>query len=154
MSKLDSLKEVGSRIRWKSVLAVIVVVIIAVIALTSLPSGYAVKDDIGLKAGANPDAIKPGGKASLEVEVKNMGEEKTEVEVEAKAYDELLLFQNTTSTVIKTSVKIGPKEVRKLYFEMELEPAALEGKYRIDVTAKTENRIEGVTYPVYVNVKR
>ncbi|MDD5111629.1 MAG: hypothetical protein PHG85_03725 [Candidatus Altiarchaeota archaeon] len=154
MSKLDSLKEVGSRIRWKSVLAVIVVVFIAIIALTSLPSGYTVKDDIGIKAAANPDTIKPNGKTTLEIEVKNMKEDRVEVEIGAKAYDELLTFSNTSSTQVMTTVKIGPKEVRRLYFDMELMDGALEGKYGIEISAKPENKIEGVVYQLYINVRK
>lgn len=154
MTKLDSIKDVGARIRWKSVLAVLFVLVVVILVFRSFPSGYAVKDDIGLRANANPDSIAVGGRTILEVEVKNMGQDdEVESTVSAKAYDERLIFANTSSTVIETVVRIGPKETRKLSFDMTVLSGALEGTYRVDVTAKAENRIEGVKVPVYINVE-
>jgi len=73
--------------------------------------------------------------------------------VVAEAYDENFIFINTTSTKVESVIKIGPKETRRLSFGMTLLPGALEGIYRVDVTAKSQNRIEGVKVPVYINVE-
>jgi hypothetical protein len=154
MTKLDSLKEVGSRIRWKSVLAVIFALLIVILVFRSIPSGYSVKDDIGLKAYADPDSIRMDDTTKLRIEVKNTGSDKEiEAVVVARAYDELLVFENTSSTVVEASLKVGPKETRRLTFEMKVLPGANEGTYRVDVSAKPVNKIEGVKEPVFINVE-
>jgi len=153
--KLDTLKEVSSRIKWKSVLAVLIVLAIVLLVFRNIPSGYTVKDDVGLKAYANPDTIKLDGRTSLEIEIKNTGQERgIETLVSANAYDQNIIFTNTSSTSVELSVKIGPKEVRKLSFEIQLSPGALEGTYCIDVTVKPEGRIEGVKVPVCIPAEK
>ncbi|MBM3309059.1 MAG: hypothetical protein FJY77_02295 [Candidatus Altiarchaeales archaeon] len=154
MAKLDSLKEVGSRIRWKSILAVLFVILVVILVFRNLQSGYVVKDNIGLRAYAEPGSTKVGGSTILQIEVKNLGQDQdVGVAVTARAYDERFVFTNTSSTLVEAGVRVGPKEVRRLSYEMKL-LSPLEGTYGVEVTAKAENKIEGVKEQVYVNVER
>lgn len=152
--RVDSLKDIGSRIRWKSVLAVVFLLVVVVLVFRNFPAGYVVKDEIGLDAYAEPDVIRPDGRTVIRVEVKNMAQEGENMPalVEAKAYNENLVFTNTSGTSVEAMVKIGPKESRRLSFDMAILPGALEGTYRVDVTARLEGRIEGAVKPVYIRV--
>jgi len=155
MYKLDSLKEIGARIRWKSIIAVLFVIIVAVLVFRNLlQSGYAIKDNVGLRVYADPGSMNLGGKTIIQIEVKNMGQDRDlGVTVTARAYDERFVFMNTSSTMVESSVKVGPKEVRKLSYEMKM-LSPLEGTYGVEVTAKADNRIDGVEEQVYINVEK
>lgn len=148
------IKSILSRIKWKSVVAVILFIVIIFFAFKNLPSQHKVKDDLGVSAVVDPDVIGPGGKSAIDIEIENFNkDEDVDVIVTAKSYDEKLVFYEFYNTTVQREIKVGPTEIRKLKFKVKLQPGALEGKYRIDVEAKEKNKGSGAEYQVYLTVE-
>ena len=133
----------------------LLVAVLAVL-LKSIPLGYTVGGEVGLKVKANPDKVVPGGTSTLEVELKNVNPDKNvAVIVEARAHDSDLYFvESYTQAYRASSIRIGPEGVRKTSFNVKCKPTTLEGKYRIDVSAKDEGKEKGAEAQVFITVEK
>jgi len=146
-------KDIISRIRWKSVILVLVLIIVVVLLFKSLPFQPKVRDNVGISLSADPDTIPPGGKSTIDVEVTNLHSTDTlNMVVSVKTHDEKLVFSNNNMTIFQ-EVSVGPKETRKLKFNVRLLSGALEGKYSIDASAREKSSIVGVEDTIYLNVE-
>lgn len=151
--KLDSARDLLSRIKWVPVVGVLLLVILvsAAVLIIIFSSGYNVKDNIGLVASVEPDTIGVGERASVKVDVKNMNEhDDVDVVVSVKTYSDKLVSYETPN---ETSINIGPTESRKLEFKLRLLSGALEGEYRIDVKAREKDLLDGVEDTIYLKVE-
>lgn len=151
---MNKLMTILSRIRWSSVIGLVLVVAVVALLIYSIPSRGNVKGNIGLNVKADPSTIKIGEKSTIEVEVKNVNaEDEATVYVLAKTRVDDLLFTSTGDTYVSMrEILIGPKESRKLTFEVKPEPSALPGKYGVDVSANEKSYAEGAEATVYINV--
>ncbi len=155
MSAVDRIRSVVSRIRWRSVLAVLLFVAVLAVLFTSFPTGYSIGGGMGLKVKANPDRIKPGGTATLETELKNVrADENIVVTIHAKTYDSDLVFEESYSQEYESlDIAIGPEGVRKTSFRVKCKPTAYEGRYPIDVYASAEGEDRQAETRVFVTVE-
>ena len=150
------IKHYFQRIKWGLVIGILLFVIVIGFLITQIPKGYSVQGDVGLEVSADPSTIKIGERTKIEIEIKNMNKEReVTVYVEAKTYDDQFLFAHTGNRYAsKRDVVIGPKMSRQFSFEVKPLPDAIEGKYRIDVTARERSYTKGAEDIVYVKVIR
>jgi uncharacterized membrane protein len=144
------------RIRWISVIGLIILVVLIGAIVFLIPSRYSTKGDVSVDAKANPSTVKIGERSKIDIEVRNLNKDnEITVSVEARTYDDVLQFTHTDEKYeSKKDILIGPKESRKLTFEVRPLSGALPGKYRIDVTAREKSYAEGAEDTVYINVKK
>ncbi len=141
MSFLERLKSVVSRIRWKSVFALLLLAATAYVVVEALPGGYAVGGDVGIRVSADPPEVSPGGSAMLDVELKNLRESRDmAIIVSGQTYDPNVYFDDTyAQTYGSRSINIGPQETRKLTLKVRVKPEALQGSYVIDFKATPQD---------------
>ncbi|MFH1055829.1 MAG: hypothetical protein V1744_07045 [Candidatus Altiarchaeota archaeon] len=153
MEKLNSLV---SRIRWKSVIAVILLVAVAYTLIQYFPGGYQTSGNIGLKVSAKPDSMTPGGSTTLEVEVKNMNsKEEVTVTIRGRTFEKEIMFADTqTQNYASDPIQIGPQGVRKLSLSVKSSRAALEGEYPVEVTVSAEGVDKPPEKMVLIKVER
>ncbi|MFH1835695.1 MAG: hypothetical protein ABH851_05865 [Methanobacteriota archaeon] len=154
ISLMDKLVNLLSRIRWASVLGLFLVITLIVVLIMAIPSSFSFKGDIGVSISADPSTIKMGEHTTVEIEVKNKNaNQEVEVNVEVKTYDKNFVFtESTDSKVSRGNILIGPRESRKLSFEVRPASGALAGKYRVDVVAREKSYAEGAQDSVTVKV--
>ncbi|ODS42402.1 MAG: hypothetical protein MSIBF_03500 [Candidatus Altiarchaeales archaeon IMC4] len=156
--KLSQFKTALSKVRWKSVIALLVVLAVLAVALNSfIHPDCTAKDGICINVWADPDKINVYEGSTVWVDVKNVGEEVMEVSVDLKAWDESLRFKGGDSNFVLNNdsavVSIAPGENRRVDFAMKLVGAKNPGKYRIDVLAHSVSReVEKTLYLEVVKV--
>ena len=151
---MESISFMLSRVRWTRILAVIAVLALIVLIILAIPKRYSTKGDVGVDVSADPSSIKIGERSKIEIEIKNLNSARAvEVYVEAKTYDNNFLFTHTDDKIAsKRDILVGPKESRKLSFEVRPLSGALPGKYRIDVKAREKSYAEGAQDTVYIKI--
>lgn len=151
---MDDLTYMLKKVRWTRIIAVIAFLALIVIILLAIPKRYSTKGDVGVDVSVDPSSIKIGERSKLEIEIKNLNSARpVEVYVEAKTYDNNFLFTDTGDKIAsKRDIIVGPKESRKLSFEVRPLSGALPGKYRIDVKAREKSYAEGAQDTVYIKV--
>ncbi|MFH1789248.1 MAG: hypothetical protein ABH834_07695 [Candidatus Altiarchaeota archaeon] len=151
---MEKLASMLKRVRWVSVIGLLLFIIIIAFLIMQIPTGYSVQGDVGVGVSADPSTVKIGERSTIDIEVKNMNKDREViVYVEAKTYDDQFLFTNTGDKYAsKRDIIVGPKESRKLSFEVRPLTDALPGKYRIDVKAREKSYAEGAEDTVYVKV--
>jgi len=137
-----------------SVIGVLVLIVLVVVVLTSIPSKYDVKGNVGVTVDADPASIGVGDKSTIMIEIKNMDkDDEVTVDVEAKTYDKNFLFTRSGEQhTYQRGVAVGPKEVRNLKFDVRAMSGALPGKYRVDVSAREKSYAEGAEDKVFIKV--
>jgi len=156
MAAVERIKSVVSRIRWKSVFAVVLLVALAAVAFKWLPAGYQTGGGLGLRVSANPPKVAPGGLTTLEAELKNLDSDRSvKVLVKARTYDAELVFEETYGQEYDgLPISIGPQGARKITFKINSKPTALEGKYPVDVTAAEEGGGEGAAKRIFLTIEK
>ena len=163
MSAIDSIRSIMYRIRWGSVIGVVLLFAVVYMIYTSsgvydlIPTGYEVKDGVGIWADISPKKVAPGNSTVLEVEIKNMDSDKEiMLSVKGLSYDDNLFFDNTYSQSDSSdAIMMGPQAVRKISFKMKTKGKALNGKYPVDVTAVEVGKHEdGVKTRVFVEIEK
>ncbi|VVB52429.1 Uncharacterised protein [uncultured archaeon] len=154
----NMITDLVSRVKWKTVLVtVFIVALVLILLIGGIKGSFNVKNGIGIKSSLDPDSVKPGGRSRLDVEVQNDDESNSvNIQVTAATYDSRLIFDSglVNDTQWTETVRVGPKETRKLSKTMQLLPGALEGKYRIDVSASDTPGFEGTKDSLYLTVEK
>jgi len=142
------------KIRWGSVIGLLLFIIIVGALIVYFPTRYSVKGDVGVDVKASPSTVKIGERSKIDIEITNLNKNReVTVNVEAKTYDDALQFTHTEDKYeARTDVLVGPKESRKLTFEVRPLSGALPGKYRIDVKAREKSYAEGAEDTIYLKV--
>lgn len=155
MVGIQSVKNVVSRIKWRSVGALLILIAVVLLLLNSIKPGYTYLGNVGVKATLEPDEIMVGERATLRIEVANINkDDDVTISVAATARNQDLVFEpNLRSDMSEDDVRIGPKESRILKFVVRPKGEVLEGKYRIDVVARESSMTEGAEEIVYLYVK-
>jgi hypothetical protein len=155
MSMMNPVGGAIARIKWKSVLALIIVIAAMYFLVKSFPTGYSVKNNIGLKVSSNPEQISPGYISTINVEIKNLNRERMiTVGVKAKTSDQSMFFTETYSgEYFRGGITIGPQETRKLRFDVKSKAGSLEGRYGVTVYAIEDGKVEGVEDTLFIEVE-
>jgi uncharacterized membrane protein len=156
METADNVKSVVSRIKWRSVVALILFVAVLVLLWQSMPGSFAVGSGVGIRVSPNPATIVPGGSTSLDVELKNVKDKgDVSVVVKAQAYDKNLAFDDSgTQNYGSASITLGPQETRKVKLKVKSQPGILEGKYTFDFIAVPSGEDIGAETRVSLTVEK
>jgi hypothetical protein len=156
MSMMEKLGSLASRIRWRSVLALVLLIALVAVLIQSMPGSYSTGGGIGLRVTVSPTKIAPGGAAVLDVELKNVNDKSDAVvSVEAKTYDPGLTFTDSLAQSYRSNIiKIGPQETRRLKVDLKSRNGILEGKYTVDFTATPEGSATGAQTRASITVER
>jgi hypothetical protein len=145
-------KSIISRVRWNvviSIIAVVVLIPIAFIFLKPFTPQFRCSNGLCMNSYAEPREITPAGESTLWVEISNRGDDDLVVDVSLKARNDVLFFKETNAHEVEREVGIGPKETRKLNFDVTAS-AAYSGTYRTDVIITYNN--EEINDEVYITV--
>jgi hypothetical protein len=156
MSIAENVASIVSRIRWKSIIALILLLGAGYAAVSMMQGGYSIGGDVGLRVTANPSKVQPGSSSALDVELRNMDDKKDlTVVVSAQTYDRSLYFEeNTAQTYTGQPVKLGPQETRRISLKVKTKPEILQGKYSVDFKATPQGDDKGAENRVFLTVEK
>jgi hypothetical protein len=156
MSVVENIKSLASRIRWRSVIALILLVIVAAVLLKTMPGSFATVGSVGIRVTADPSSVSPGASSTLDVELKNVNAKgDVTVTVKAQTYDRNIYFEDSNSqTYGSASISIGPQETRKIKMKVKTRPETLEGQYSLDFSALSSGSDKGPETRLTLSVEK
>jgi len=146
---------VVSRIRWKSIFAMLLLAAAAYVIVQAMPGGYSVGGNVGIRVTAEPSKVSPGESSMVDIELKNMRDkEDINVIVTADTHDKDVFFDESyAQTYGSQSINIGPLGKKKFVWKVRTKPEVMQGEYVIDFKASTKDS-NGAETKLYLVVEK
>jgi len=121
-----------------------------------VPGGFTEGGGVGIRVIPNPAKISPGQYSMMEIELKNVNNDKDlTVVLTAATYDKNVFFDESyTQSYGSASINIGPQETRKMSLKVKTKPDTMQGKYTVDFKAKPAGEDKGAETRVFLAVDK